>query len=252
MSVEILALTQNPFAWYNAVFVACFAIGLFFTFLQVLGLGNHDADAHVEAHVDAHADVDAHVVGAEANTDLDTHAAVDHDVDHGADAGVSGHAETAGNIGGAQAMAQFLGIGRVPVSAILMTLCYAVGIAGWIANTALAPRFESERSLFLTSLTIALVVGLFTMRLVTGLLARYMPSVLTSAMSRRQMVGLIGEASLPITERFGRADVRDKYGTLHQVNCKVPPGIRPIDKHAKVVLTKYLAEEDMYYVGRAD
>ncbi|MBN1488625.1 MAG: DUF1449 family protein [Phycisphaerae bacterium] len=228
MPSELLAISTDIFAWYNAVFAGCFAVGLFFTALQVLGLGQTDTDVDVDTDVDADADVDT-------DTDADT------DIHHG-------HADS---VGATQAVAQFFGLGRVPISAILMTLFYTVGITGWMAAAILAPRYASERSLFLTSLAIALVVGLVIMRLVTGLLAKYMPAVLTSALREPQLVGLTGEAKLPINERFGRVMIKDQYGTLHTVNCKVPPGVEPIAKGARIVLTKYLATEHMFYACRA-
>ncbi len=239
---ELLAVAQNLLAWYNTVFAAFFAIGLFFTLLQLLGFGHgdadvdHDVDAHIDADADADADVDAHV-------DVDAHAVADHDA--------HAHAGEAATVGPLQAMAQFVGIGRVPVSSVLMMLCYTIGITGWVANALLRTRYESDRALFLTSLLIALATGLLVVRLAAGLLGRYMPSVLTSAVSRREMVGLTGEAALPISERFGRVSVKDRYGTLHQLNCRVPAGVEPVPKGARVILTKYLPDEDMYYVGRA-
>jgi len=238
MSTEPLAVTSDLFAWYNVVFAACFAVGLFFTALQVLGLGHSDVDLDADADIDANADIDA-----DADADVDT------DADGGAE--TSAHVGAGESVGATQAVAQFVGVGRVPVSAILMTLFYTVGLTGWIANLLLRPRYESDRAMFFTSLAIALVVGLVVMRLVGGLLARYLPSVLTSAMNRRQLVGLVGEAILPITEQFGRVAVKDRYGTLHQLNGKVPPGVDPIAKGTRVILTKYLPEGDIYYVGRA-
>lgn len=254
MSIELLAVTQNLLAWYNVVFAACFVVGLFFTALQVLGLAHSDVDldADADADVDAGVDTDADV-DADADADIDAHADVDTDADADADTDseASVHVGAGGGVGPGQAVAQFVGVGRVPVSAILMTLFYTVGLTGWIANTLLRPRYESDRALFVTSLAIALVVGLVVMRLVSGLLGKYLPSVLTSALTRRQMVGLVGEAALPINERFGRVAVKDQYGTLHQLNCKVPSGVEPVAKGTRVILTKYLPEGDMYYVGRA-
>ncbi|MGB9625437.1 MAG: hypothetical protein ACPMAQ_11295 [Phycisphaerae bacterium] len=246
MSTDPLAVTSDLFAWYNVVFAACFAVGLFFTALQVLGLAHSDVDLDADADVDADTDLDAN-----ADVDADADADVDADSDADVAAETSVHVGAGESVGATQAVAQFIGIGRVPVSAILMTLFYTVGLTGWIANLLLRPRYESDRAMFFTSLAIALVAGLLVMRVVSGLLARYLPSVLTSALNRRQLVGLVGEAALPITERFGRVAVKDRYGTLHQLNCKVPPGVTPIAKGTRVILTKYLPEGDIYYVGRA-
>lgn len=255
MPFHVLGDASGFLAWYNAAFAACFGIGLFFTLLQLVGFGQSDLDTHTEVgphgEVDAHGDINGHADihgGNEAHAGVGGHdaspAAEGHDGEHDHDL----HAAHPGPVA---AVAQFMGIGRVPMSAILMTLFYAVGLTGWILNRVLAPRYTSDRALFTTSLAGALIVGLAAVRIVSGLLGRYMPGVLTSAQRRSQMVGLTGEAALPINDRFGRAAVRDRYGTLHQLNCKVPPGASPIAKGTRVVLTKYLEKEDMYYVGRA-
>lgn len=246
MPSELLAISTDIFAWYNAVFAGCFAVGLFFTALQVLGLGQTGTDVDVDVDTDIDVDTDVDV-----DADVDADADLDADVDTDTDADTDIHHGHADSVSTTQAVAQFFGLGRVPISAILMTLFYTVGITGWMAAAILAPRYASERSLFLTSLAIALVVGLVIMRLVTGLLAKYMPAVLTSALREPQLVGLTGEAKLPINERFGRVMIKDQYGTLHTVNCKVPPGVEPIAKGARIVLTKYLATEHMFYACRA-
>lgn len=260
MFEDLLAITTGFFAWYNAVFIACFAIGVFFTVLQVMGLGQTDADvdAGVEADADVDADVDADIdadvdadVDTDADADVDADADADADAEAEADAHAAGVADSSASLGAMHAMAQFVGVGRVPISAILMTLFYTVGIAGWISNGVLAERFESDRALFATSLPIALVVGVVLMRIASSVLGRYMPAVLTSAMSRRKLVGLSGEAVLPVGAKFGRARVRDRYGTQHQLSCKVPPGVSPIAKGERILLTKYLPGEDMFYVCRA-
>ncbi len=260
MSIELLAIMPNLFAWYNVVFIACFGIGLFFTLIQLIGLGHSDVGAdhdmdhdigHDPDHdVDHGVDVHPHV---EASGDPDAHADIHGDAHADAHTDAPEHAaDGAGEaIGAAQAVSQFVGVGRVPMSAIFMTLFYTVGITGWISNAMLRSQYRSDRALFFTSLALALIAGILVMRIASGLLGRYLPAVLTSALNRRQMVGLLGEAALPISERFGRASVKDKYGTLHQVNCKVPAGVEPIPKGTRVVLTKYLPGEDMYFVGRA-
>ena len=82
-------------------------------------------------------------------------------------------------------------------------------------------------------------------------MARYVPTFSTSALSRKQMVGLVGKTVLPVSERIGRASVYDKFGTLHMVKCCVREGAKPIGKGQKVVLVKYRPDRRMFIVGRA-
>lgn len=248
MAMESLAVVSDVFAWYNVVFVACFGVGLFFTIVQVGGLGQGAAEADHDVGHDVNHDTG---VGHDADAQPHAEAGTDTDAETDTDADSDADSHAAESIGAVQAFAQFVGIGRVPMSALLMTLFYTVGITGWIANSMLRSRCPSERAMFFTSLALALIAGVITMRLASRLLGTYMPAVLTSALSRRQMIGLVGSAALPIDERFGRAAVKDKYGTLHQVNCRVPSGIAPIPKGTRIVLTKYLPGQDMFLVGRA-
>lgn len=275
-STLLLAQAAGIFAWYNVIFVALFGLGFIFTLLQLIGMGHGagadaDADAHADADVDAHLDADAHM-DIPADADMDAH--VDVDADAHVDAGVETHVDVDGDahldahadadtaahtgaganghtIGIGGVAAQLLALGKVPLSMSLMLLCYTVGITGWIANNLLEPRMGDPTAFFPVSLLAALVAGLIVLRIVGGLMARYLPPVATSAIPRRQLVGMTAKAVLPVNERFGQACLYDPHGTLHVVGCRVHAGAPAIEKGAKVVLVKYIADRDLFEVGRA-
>jgi hypothetical protein len=173
------------------------------------------------------------------------------DGDVHADGDVDAHADVAHAPGIGHAFAQLLGLGKVPLSVSLMVLCYSVGLIGWMSNKLIAGQFDEPARFFPVSLLIALVGGLVVLRGLTMVLARYAPSYFSSAMSPRQLVGLVATTSLPVNERIGRASLYDRYGTLHVVECRVRDGADGISKGQSVVLVKYVPERDMYIVGRA-
>ncbi|GMV98433.1 MAG: DUF1449 family protein [Phycisphaerae bacterium] len=265
VSAHMLAQAAQLLVWYNAVFVIIFCIGLFFTFLQLLGLshGSHvDGDAGADGHIDVDADADAGMdaqvdTGVDAPADADVHAEADAATDAHAEAHAHAHgdggAATAGahSVGLGYAVAQLLGLGKVPLSISLMLLGYTMGIAGWMSNEVLSRRIASERVFFPLSLLFSLAAGFVVLRLTAMLMARYLPTLSTSAIPRQQLVGLTARTTLPVNERFGQASLHDKFGTLHVVGCKVRPGGGTIEKGAEVVLIKYLPDRDVYIVGRA-
>ena len=256
--IDMLAQAAELLAWYNAVFVILFGVGMFFTLVQLIGLGGHggveahaDADMHADMHADVHADV-------HADADMDAHAEVHIDTDAGAgpdvhlEGHVEGHVDTVHGpeAGFGSALVQITGMGKIPLSISLMLLGYSIGLVGWASNRMLAPRLESPAAFFPISLLIALVCGLVVHRLIGSFMARYVPTFSSSAMSDKQLVGLFGTATLPINERMGRGAVHDKFGTLHSVQCMVRQGAEPINKGARIVLVRYLPERNMFVVAR--
>lgn len=253
-SAQMLAQAEL-FAWYNAVFVVLFGVGLFFTFLQLLGLSQDsgvDAGADVDGDidVDAHVEVDAHV---DADAGVDAHVDGDVGADAGMDADADAHAPAVGHhsagLGGT--VGQLLGLGKVPLSISLMLLCYTMGVAGWASNEILSRHVQQPAAFFPLSLLVALIAAFAVLRVASMLMSRYLPTVATSALNRKQLVGLTAKAVLPINDKFGRACLYDKFGTLHVVGCKTREGNTAIEKGAEVVLIKYVPERDLYIVGRA-
>jgi hypothetical protein len=256
VAAEMLAQISQVFAWYNAVFVVLFGVGLLFTFLQLVGMGHGSGvDADADADIDADADVDA---GVDTDADVDAHADVDADADAHVEADAEGHVEAHGPavaaghaIGMSGAFAQLFALGKVPLSIALMLLCYTMGTAGWISNGLLEPRLKDPAVFFPLSLLLALVTGFAVLRFAGTLMGRYLPPVSTSAVHKRQLVGLTAKAVLPVDEKFGQACLYDQYGTLHVVGCRVRDGAPNIEKGAPVVLIKYMADRDLFVVGRA-
>src|SRR5690554_5847451 len=119
-------------AWWNLIFAVPFALGLLYMGLYIatgitFGDGDVDADAEVDADVDGDVDADA-----EADGDAD------HDAEHHAPGPL------------ASAM-ELLGVGRVPLSLVLMVLVLTWGLIGTIVNRLLWPVLPGEWMLPLAS-----------------------------------------------------------------------------------------------------
>lgn len=247
LCAHLLAQIEGLFVWYNAVFVVLFAVGFFFTFLQLIGLGS-GAGAEADADVDAEADLDA-----EAELDAEVDADADVDADAEADGHVDAHGPVAAGsaIGLTGVFAQLFALGKVPLSISLMLLCYTMGVSGWIANQLLQPRLGDPAAFFPVSLLLALCAGFLVLRFAGAVMGRYLPTVSTTAVQKRHLVGLTAQTTLPVNERIGQACLYDKHGTLHMVHCRVRAGAPAIEKGASVVLIKYIPDRDLFVVGRA-
>jgi hypothetical protein len=247
--------------WWNLVFIAPFLVALVYLGVYTmtgLTFGEADADADAGGHFggDAHAEVDvdadAHVgvdADADADVDADAHVDVDADADHDAEVPAgNGH-------GSFYAMAlSWLGVGRVPLSLILMVFMLTWGAVGFGTNAALRERergaggWEAAR----VSIPVALLVSLLVTRAMVMLLGRFVPLNETSARPLRALVGTIGEAVYRIDESFGMAAVRDANGDFKQVACRVGDGVAAIDKGSRVKLVAYDENARMFYVAAVD
>ncbi|MCK4341847.1 MAG: DUF1449 family protein [Phycisphaerae bacterium] len=282
MWTELLASSAGDLLMgANLPFVASFLLAVLFTLLSVLGLGHSDADADVDADADLDHDIDLdhdvdvdlehdldlevdhdvdlevdHDIDMDADHDLDvdhdveTEIAHDHDVEHDAEvhAGHEAGVDTVSAIT-LNDVLYFFGIGKVPLSILLMTACYTFGLVGWLLNTSAARPGGEVGAWFTVSLLGALTASLVMMRLVSSVIARYLPTKGVSGFTRRQLVGMRGVVGLPVDEQGGRAQFTDPEGTLHQIRCRVVPGGKPLPKGAKIIVVKYLLKDDLYYVA---
>jgi hypothetical protein len=237
--------------WWNVIYVSAFFLALLYIVLNSLGLiseGGH-VDAHVDADLDHDFDmggvdheVDVHVdIGHDVHFDHDVH--VDHDlhVDH--DAGDFGHDmdhDVATEPSFFEEALSFFGIGRLPLSIILMTFLLVFAIVGWAVNLVLKDVLRSPVLFFPVSLFAAIFCGLSGTKLLAATLGKYVRSVDTAATSRRALEGRIAAAALPVTAAFGQALVRDHHGSLHKVVCRVAEGAETIPKGQTILLVRYV------------
>ncbi|HSV12931.1 MAG TPA: hypothetical protein VLI90_01630 [Tepidisphaeraceae bacterium] len=261
--------TQWLLGWSNLIFILPFGLGLLYLGIYTLSgwtFGDADADAGVDHEVDASVDADGHLscehdadadlshdVDADADADADTDAHVDADSDadtdaDGHDAESSDSSQSSGST--ILAILSWLGVGRVPVSIILMVMLMSWGVIGFAANRTLLDHPVSQAALL--AMAVAFTGSILITKFVTLTVARYLPTNETYARRRHQLLGCVGEALYNIDGTFGMACGRDAVGEQFQVPCRVAEGRAMIAKGTKVQLVGYTASNQMFYVVPAD
>ncbi len=214
--------------WWNLVYVLAFFFALLYAVLNAVGLASHGgADMGLDHDVDAHLDHDMDV--------HDVHVVHDVHLDHGVHAELSHGAPSL-----LEEALSFFGIGKVPLSVVLMTFLITFAVVGWGANELLRPVLRTPAAFFPISCGAAVVVGLGGTKLLAGTLGRYIRPIETAALGRGELVGRIATTSLPVDTRFGTALARDEYGTLHKVTCRVAEGAQAIPKGQTVLLVRFV------------
>ena len=232
--------------WWNLIFVAPFAVALFYLGVYTLtglefGAGDTDVHGDFDADADADVDADAHIE-ADGHVETETEAAAHGDGDNESDA-------TASQSFHAMALAWF-GVGKVPITIIVIVMLLVWGAAGFITNSALRPHSGWDAARI--SLPVAILASLFISRVVVLFMGRFVPLNETYARRRGELVGCVGEALYGINHNFGMAIVRDDHGDLHQVSCRVASEIAPVAKGAKVKLIAYGAKDRTFFVRQVE
>jgi hypothetical protein len=207
--------------WWNLIFILPFLGGIFYLFLMI-AFGSSVLEQEVE--VDLEGEVDIGEIITEPSFEVDTEP------------------------GEVFEALSFLGIGKIPISIIILTFCFLWGFLGWISNQIFRQILPSPGLFIWPSLGVAFLVSLIgTHWLATGL-AKIMPRTETYAVSNQELVGKRAQALFNITEQFGRARLRDNSGNLIGVPCQVGPGEREIPSGSRVVLLRYDAKRKVFVV----
>lgn len=230
--------------WWNLIFLLPFGLALMYLGLYTVSgitFGDGDIDHDLDADSDFDADADA---DADADHDLDSDHGADGDSDSDHD---SDGDQDAAHGSGALAALTWLGLGKVPLSLLLMVMMLTWGVVGFVTNAAMQNRGPSAAFI---SIPLAAIVSMLATRGVATTIARLMPLNETTARRRHALLGLTGEAIFSIDERFGMVAVRDDMGDLYQVACRVQAGDEVIPKGAHVQLVAYNAKQGIFHVTR--
>lgn len=220
--------------WWNLIFVLPFTAGVGYLLLFASGT------VAVE-----------HGVGPDADVGLDHDADFDHDLDHGIEHTVHDHAVGGEHeVGTIMKALSFLGLGRVPLSIIVMCFCFIWGFSGWASNQVFSSLLRVPGLFIWPSLGVALASSVLLTRYLALGLSKIMPATETYAVSKRQLVGRLAEVRYTVTETFGRAQLRDDTGVLQEVSCRVKPGEAEIPPGSRVVLLSYDEREKVFFVRR--
>jgi hypothetical protein len=244
MAMNAIYLTQ----WWNLIFEIPLAIALMYLGVYTLsGWTFGEADLDHDFDIDHDVDLD-HDVDVDHDVDLDHDVDVDHDVDADADADhdadTDHDAESGRDLPVWLTIVAWLGVGRIPLSLVLMVLGLTWGIIGFGANH----LFVGASAPWRLSLPLAALGSIFAAHLVSAFIHRYLPLNETYAAPRHALLGATGHALYAIDESFGMARVRDPRGNLFQIPCRVANGHPPIAKDAQVYLAGYSEKDNMFYV----
>ena len=200
--------------WYNVVFTASIVFWLIYLFMTAIGGSTSD---HMDVSHDA--DPDFH----DLNHD------VHHEIGHG-------HSLTSN-------LLSFLGVGKCPISIILMLLGISFGFIGLVCNGFFSAFKIPVILYFWFSFGIALIAAVAFTRACSTVIARYMPKKGTTALDDLScLVGLHGETSTIVDKDGGRIRVQDQYGSMHNLYCTMVEGDEPIPPNTEVLIVSRLVD----------
>ena len=148
----------------------------------------------------------------------------------------------------------FLGVGKVPITMILVPLLMAWGIAGYVCNHIITHTLKPPHWPFmLGSIIVAATAGVLTAKLFAGAISIILPTAERSATSKKELIGKTARVtSGQVTKSFGRARLRDDYGNSITIYCKIPHGKRTPRKSDEVILLDYDEEDRKFEVEKFD
>jgi hypothetical protein len=245
------------FAWYYLIFELPLLFAALLAGMQAMGLVNSDQDLDLDTDVDMDVDVDMDL-DAVFDADLDTDVAITHGIDGDVDLGhdldfdsdVDHDLVTVGQDadfepGVLTKTLGFLGVGKIPISIIMITSSLLWGLSGWIANK-LIPGFEvAPHVLVFGSMGIAFATMVLGTGFLSRMLEKVMPTMQTFATTNADLIGSIGEARYQITSEVGSVTVYDQYGNYQEVPARAR---EKITSGTKVVLMKFDKQNKVFWV----
>ena len=196
---------MEPDVLLSVQFIICFiaiGFGLCLVVGQLLGFG-HDVDSDADADADVDADVDH-------DFDMDHDHDFDHDHDIGHDGGHSVY----------QNALMLLGVGRVPIMAIMMFMSLFFGVFGFVFNLWAEKAWITFPLYWLVTMPAAFAIAFFLTGVFARIWHRIMPSTETYVISDRDLLGKTGELEYSADATSGRVHVRDDGGSLHVLSCR--------------------------------
>jgi membrane protein implicated in regulation of membrane protease activity len=234
--------------WQNLIFLLPIGLGALYLVLMALGApsGGESGDTDVGGDAD---------VSVEAGADFDHDADLDHGVEvgHGADLGhgvgadhevPTAHTDLHLELhpSALAAFLGFLGIGKVPISILMMSYCFVWGAVGLAGVTVFG------KDSIWTAIGVAAGAAVLVTRYLAAGISRLLPSVASYYTPERDLVGLKGEVLYEVTESSGMVRLCDERNNLHDVSCHVRPGVKSVPAGTTVVLLRYNAAARVFLV----
>lgn len=205
--------------WWNFIFALPLAIGLILVIIvAVSGLAEGGSDSDDTSHSDSLLSD-----GEEQGTD-----------------------ESEGLLG--QMMSWFgIGIG-MPTSLAIPILMIIWGLTGIIANNALAPFLRFPAIYAPISSALGLSAMILGGRTAAMAFRRFTGDDKPSAVARGGLVGNTGRSVYTISGSGGVANVKDLFGNIHRVECRVLESQEPIPAERPILLTRFDYDRGIYFV----
>jgi len=197
------------------VFLLPLLVGVLLIVLNAAGLSGEHGDLHVDHDVDTAPPAD-----------------LQHDLEHGSEAG-----HDSGSLG---KVLQLMGIGRVPLSILIVSLCFIWGASGLIFLKVLSLEL-GQACLYAA---IAAAVGT---RLLAEGIACLIPGSESYSTMKEELVGQTAEVLHQVTGESGAVRLRDFTGNLVDLSARTRDGSR-VMPGAIVVLVEYDPGGELYGV----
>lgn len=134
----------------------------------------------------------------------------DHDVDHDVDHDADGHATS---------LLDFLGVGRCPLSIVLMIMCFLFTMFGMTMTLTLRMIYVPGLVVGVVAYPVAAVCSFLLTGGAARLLGHFMPTNETYVQSEAHHIGSMGKAVYAFEDGKGFVQVNDASGTLHEIKA---------------------------------
>jgi len=143
------------------------------------------------------------------------------------------------------------GIGMgLPLAMGIPLLMMIWGVVGLISNGILS-RFVGAPALYAPLSGIVALVSMALIGRTAGLtIRRILREEAPPIVDKYGLIGATGRAVYEITDEGGVAHVRDRYGNLHRIVCRVAPGEPNIPADTPILVARYDAHAHLYWVER--
>ena len=158
----------------------------------------------------------------------------DHDADHDVSAGNDHDTSDSGSV-----LLDFLGIGRCPLSVVMMTLCFMFVLTGMSTVLMLRAFYIPGLLAGIIAYASAIVFSFFVTGLIARAVGKFLPTSETYVESEAAHVGTTGEAVYAFEDNTGFVQVRDQSGTIHEMKALNTEKDQPVLAGDVVVITDY-------------
>lgn len=226
---------QEMLQWWNLIYILPLFISVIWLAASV-AMGMHDGDF-------------GHDVDLDHDVDIDADGDVEHDVDGHHPHHLHGDLEHQESP--IYKILALLGVGKVPVTALFGIFFLAWGAFGMLSNRVFGGILHYPAVYIWPSMAATFVVSAVFARSIAGVVARYMPTTETYAVSQRSLTDRLGTAVFPVTETTGTVHVKDEYGTVHRMQAKTQPNAPEIATGSQVIVIDFDESDKRYVVERS-